>query len=271
MTGTFDARLVWAVVRRDLRALVSSRATAIPVVLLPILLFVALPVMVQSSPGAINLPTADIDRLIEMLPGTAAVDLPSDPEQQLVYLLLVYLLAPVVLIVPITLAVIAAAGAIAGERERGTLEILLLSPITDRELFLAKTLGAWLPAVSITLVGSAVYQAVATAVLAGTGVRPFPNVLWTLLMLWVAPALAAAALATVVLISARSRTLQDAMQIGGVLLLPLIAIAMAQASGLLTLGAMALALAGAVLWLLAGLLLRAGARSLQRDRLAAAL
>ena len=175
------------------------------------------------------------------------------------------------MIIPVLLAVVSAAGSIAGERERGTLEILLLSPITDRQLFLAKTIGAWLPAVVITLAGSVVYQLVATAALWGTGVRPFPNLLWTLLLLWVAPALAAGALGVVVLLSARARTVQDAMQVGGVLVLPVVAVAVAQASGLLALGSPAIAVAGAVLWVLAALLLRAGARSLQRDRLVAAL
>ena len=271
MTDTFDLRLVWAVVRRDLTTLVSSRTTAIPLLLLPAVLFVALPLLVRASPGSINLPTADIGRLIDVLPGVTAANLPTDPELQLAHLLLVYLLAPVILIVPVTLAVVAAAGAIAGERERGTLEILLLSPITDRQLFLAKTLGAWLPTVGITLVGSVVYQAVGAAALADTGLHPFPNLLWTLLTLWVAPALAAAALGAIVLLSARARTFQDAMQLGGVLLLPMIALAMAQASGVIALGAGAVAVAGAVLWLMAAALLRAGARSLQRDRLAAGL
>ena len=40
-------------------------------------------------------------------------------------------------------------------------EILLLSPATDRQLFIAKTVGAWVPAVAITFVGTIAYQAVA--------------------------------------------------------------------------------------------------------------
>lgn len=271
MTETLDLRLLWAVVRRDLRFLVGSRATAVPLVVVPALLLVGLPVMVRAAPGSINLPLADVDRLVGMLPAASAATLPADPDLQLVYLLLVHLLAPVVLIIPVVLAAVSAAGSIAGERERGTLEILLLSPITDRQLFLAKTLAAWLPAVAITLAGSVVYQLVATVALADTGLRPFPNLMWTLLVAWVAPALAAVALAAVVLLSARTRTVQEAMQVGGVLVLPLVGVAMAQASGLLALGSLAVALAGVVLWGLAALLLRAGARSLHRDRLVAGL
>jgi ABC-2 type transport system permease protein len=262
-----DRRILWAVVRRDLLTLVGSKATALPLLLLPLVLFAGLPLLVSAAPDAVNLPVTDVDTLTEMLPGASAAALPADPDVQLTYLMLVYLLAPMLLIVPVTLSVIAAAGAIAGERERRTLEILLLSPITDRQFFVAKTLGAWLPAVALTLVGSVVYQLVATLALAATGIRPFPNLLWTLLILWVAPALAAAALGAVVVLSARAKTSQDAMQLGAFLILPLVAIAVAQATGLLALGAATVAASGLALWLVAALLLRAGTRSLQRDRL----
>lgn len=269
MTGTFDRRILWAVVRRDLVMLLGSKATALPLLLVPLVIFAGLPLLVSVAPGAINLPITDVDTLTEILPGASAAGLPADPEVRLTYLLLVYLMAPMLLIVPVVLSVIAAAGAIAGERERRTLEILLLSPITDRQFFIAKTLGAWLPAVAITIVGSVVYQVVATLALADTGIRPFPNLVWTLLILWVAPALAAAALGAVVVLSARARTSQEATQLGGVLILPLVALAVAQATGVLALGAASVAASGAALWVLAGLLLRAGTRSLQRDRLVA--
>lgn len=267
MIQTLDRRILWAVVRRDLLTLVGSKATALPLLLLPLVIFAGVPLLVSVAPGAINLPITDVDTLIQMLPGASQAGLPADPEVRLTYLLLVYLLAPMLLIVPVVLSVLAAAGAIAGERERRTLEILLLSPITDRQFFVAKTLGAWLPAVAITLVGSIVYQVVAGLALADTGLRPFPNLAWTLLVLWVAPALAAAALGAVVVLSARAKTTQEATQLGGVLILPLVALAVAQATGALALGAATVAVAGAALWVLAAVLLRAGTRSLQRERL----
>jgi ABC-2 type transport system permease protein len=270
MKEALASRSLWALVRRDLLTLVGSKTTAIPLLLLPLLIFAGLPLLVAASPQAVNLPVNDVDRLVASLP-VAPDALPADPEAQLAYLLLVYLLAPMLLIVPVLVTVVAAAGAIAGERERRTLELLLLSPVTDRQLALAKTLGAWLPAVAITLVGSLIYQVVATLTLADLGVQPFPNRLWTVLILWVAPALAAAALGAIVVVSARASSFQDAMQLGGVLVLPLVGVAVAQSTGVLALGVPTLLASGAVLWLLAVLLLRAGARSLERDRLSVRL
>lgn len=264
-------RIVRAIVLRDLRLLVANKTTVIPMVVLPLVVFVALPLLVGLVPAGMNVPAGNLDVLVDVMPESEAARLPADPEARLTVLLLGYLLAPMFLLVPLMLSVVAAAGSIAGERERRTLETLLLSPATDRQLFVAKTAGAWVPAVLITVVGTVVYQTVANHALAGTGVQPFPNLTWTLLIVWVSPALAAAALGVVVVISARSRTYEGAMQAGGLLVLPLIAVLIAQATGLLFLGPASVAVAGAVLWALAAFLLPRGARAMRRDLLTARL
>jgi ABC-2 type transport system permease protein len=262
-------RIVRAIALRDLRLLVANKITVIPMVVLPLVIFAGLPLLVGLVPAAMNLPVDDLDILVDAMPEREAAMLPADPDARLAVLLLAYLFAPMLLLVPLMLAVVAAAGSIAGERERRTLETLLLSPATDRQLFIAKTAGAWVPAVVITFVGTIAYQAVANHALADTGVRPFPNATWTLLIVWVSPALAAATLGVVVTISARSRTYEGALQAGGLLVLPLIAVLIAQATGLLFLGPMSVAVAGAALWALAGLLLPRGARAMRRDNLTA--
>lgn len=260
-------RIVRAIALRDIRMLLANKTTAVPMVILPLVIFAGLPLLVGLAPMAMKLPVNDLDILVGALPDHEAARLPTAPDARLAVLLLAYLLAPMLLLVPLMLSIVAAAGSIAGERERRTLETLLLSPATDRQLFIAKTAGAWAPAVAITFIGAIVYQAVANHTLTDTGVQPFPNATWTLLIVWVSPALAAATLGVVVAISARSRTYEGALQAGGLLVLPLIAVLIAQATGLLFLGPMSVALAGTALWALAGLLLPRGARAMRRDNL----
>lgn len=260
-------RIVRAIALRDLRLLVATKTTAIPLVIMPLVVFAGLPLLVGLVPAAVNIPVDDLDMLVDAMPEADAASLPTAPDERLAALLLGYLFAPMFLLVPLMLAIVAAAGSIAGERERRTLETLLLSPATDRQLFVAKTAGAWAPAVAVTFVGAIAYQAVANHVLADTGFRPFPNATWTLLVVWVSPALAAATLGVVVTISARSRTYEGALQAGGLLVLPLIVVLVAQATGLLFLGTWSVAAAGALLWAMAGLLLPRGARAMRRDNL----
>jgi ABC-2 type transport system permease protein len=137
-------RIVRAIALRDLRLLVANKITVISMVVLPLVIFVALPLLVGLVPTTMNVPVDNLDILVDVMPEEEAAELPADPDARLA-VLLGYLLAPMFLLVPLMLSVVAAAGSIAGERERRTLETLLLSPATDRQLFLAKTAGAWVP------------------------------------------------------------------------------------------------------------------------------
>jgi ABC-2 type transport system permease protein len=74
-------------------------------------------------------------------------------------------IAPLYLLVPLVVATVIAADSFAGERERGTLEALLHTPTTDRELLTGKFLAAWLPAVTVAWAGFAVYSVLANVLM----------------------------------------------------------------------------------------------------------
>jgi ABC-2 type transport system permease protein len=264
-----NLRAIRAMVRRDLTVLRASKPVFVPLLVLPIVIFVALPLLVGALPQAVTLPGAgDVDILLDRLPAAARAELPADPAAAVPIVVLVYLLAPLYLIVPIIVAVTIAADSIAGERERGTLEALLLAPITDTELLIGKVAGAWVPAVAASLIGAVVYGTVVNLSVAEIALSPpFPNLLWAVLVLWVAPALAAVSLAGVVVVSARVKTFQEAYQLGALLALPLIGLIAGQAAGALILGPRMLLAFGTALWVLAAILLRSGARSLRRTRM----
>jgi ABC-2 type transport system permease protein len=63
--------------------------------------------------------------------------------------------------VPLVVATEIAADSFAGEREWDTLEALLHTPTSDRELMVAKVLASWLPAVTVAWMGFAVYSVLA--------------------------------------------------------------------------------------------------------------
>ena len=93
---------------------------------------------------------------------------------------------------------------------------------------------------------------------------------FTVMVLWVAPAVALLALGLLVIVSSRARTTQEANQLGGAVILPLIFLAAAQASTLLLLPLLGVAGAGVVVWALALGLLWVNGRRFTRDRLASA-
>jgi ABC-type Na+ efflux pump permease subunit len=163
-----------------------------------------------------------------------------------------------------------AADAFAGEKERRTIEALLHLPVRDRDLYVGKLCTAFLPALGVSWLGFVAFALVTNTVAWPVMHRVFvPTRLWLLMIFWVAPAIAALGLGVMVRVSARARTAQEANQLGGAVILPLIFLALGQATGLLLVDAWMSVAVGAVMWVIAIVLNVRGARRFTRDRLAA--
>jgi ABC-2 type transport system permease protein len=260
-----------AVVGKDLTAIRRAKGVVLPMLLVPFILLVILPFGIGLAARSVAHP--DLHSLLDKLPGDLAAPIKRQPaREQLVILVDGYLLAPLFLIVPLMVASVLAADAFAGEKERRTLEGLLHLPIDERDLFYAKVFGAWLPAIGVSWVGFALFAVVANGTGWSTVHRIFvPTKLWIVMIFWLAPAVAAFGMGVMVRVSARARTAQEANQLGGAVILPLIFAAVAQSTGLL-LTSLPVALAiGAFVWALAIALLARGAARFTRDRLAATM
>ena len=260
-----------AVIRKDVRAVSRSKAVVIPMLAVPALLMIVVPFglgLYARSHAHVN-----VQRVLDAVPGDLAKPILSLPEsQQLLVLINGYLLAPLFLIVPLMVSAVLAADAFAGEKERKTLESLLYLPITDRELFVAKLLGAFIPAVLVSWIGFVAYATVSNVIGWSVMHRIFlPTRVWFIVIVWVAPAVAALGLGVMVRVSARARTSQEANQLGGAVVLPLIFLAVGQATVLLLVSPFVSLAFGAVLWVVALLLVRGGARRFTRDQLATRL
>ena len=159
----------------------------------------------------------------------------------------------VFLLVPISVAMTAAAHAVVGEKEARTLEPLLATPLTTTELLIAKVLGALLPALVVGIPGLLIY-------LGAIALFAEPGVLATLLT-WrsaaavglLAPGLSLIALQLTVLFATRVQDEDTARQLAIVGVLPFGGLIVAQFTGRLWLSAGALAACGVGLigvWLL---------------------
>lgn len=260
-----------AVIAKDLRAVRRSKAVVLPMLLVPFLLMVVFPFAVGLA--ARFQADADLSGFLDSLPAAIAEPLLAlPPDERLVTLVNGYLLAPLFLVVPLMVSAVLAADAFAGEKERRTLESLLHLPVSDRDLFVAKLLGAFLPAMVVSWVGFVAFSLTSNIVAWPVMHRVFvPTRLWGVMIAWVAPAVATLGLGIMVRVSARARTTQEANQLGGAVILPLIFVAVGQSTGLLFVDfAVAIAI-GAGVWALALFLVLRGARRFERDVLATRL
>ena len=257
-----------AIIAKDLIAVRRSKAVVIPMLAVPALLMVVLPLFVGLAARAPDDP--NVGSILNAMPSDLADPILSlPPREQLIVLVNGYLLAPLFLIVPLMVSAVLAADAFAGEKERKTLESLLHLPISDRELFFSKLLTAFIPAIAVSWIGFIAFCIVSNTVAWPVLHRTFvPTALWLVMILWVAPAVATLGLAVMVRVSARARTSQEANQLGGAVILPLIFLAVGQSSGLLLVDLPIGIAIGAVIWVIALWLVRGGAKRFTRDQLA---
>ncbi len=270
-----NIRAIRAIARKDLRVISRSKAVLIPLLVVPALLFVIIPaVSAFFMPVLMNMPGttfAGIDQFMNRMPAGLLSELAGyQGLQRILAYVLIYMFAPLFLVVPMMTASVIAADSFAGEKERKTLEALLYSPATDRQLLIGKVLAAWVPAVLTGLGGFVLYAVVVNA--AGWPIMGrlfFPNWMWVALVLWVAPAVSGMSLGTMVIVSQRVNTFQEAYQLGSSVVVPVLLLLYAQAAGVLYLNIGLILLVGLFFWLVTAVLLWFGTKTFQRGELIA--
>ena len=267
-----NTRIISAIVRKDLRVVRRSRALMTPLIVLPVLLMIVFPVVFTFLPRMIGGAREAFTEMYQNLPDPVKQQFGEFTEASWIHIVHTQMLAPLMLLVPFMVANVIAADGFAGERERKTLEPLLYTPATDAELFVAKLLAAWIPAVIIAFVGAFVYAVIVNIVAWPVMHRVFfPNPTWVVIVLWMSPAFAALGLAGMLLVSLRVRGMQEATQLGGLFVLPVIALVVGEVRGAILLGPWMALLTGLLVWAIAGVLLAFGVKRFRRTTLVAKL
>src|SRR5690625_5107214 len=250
-----NARRIRAIALKDLRAIGGNMQVWLPMVIVPVMLGVLVPGGLLAAVLFLA-PTAqfgDLGAAINRLPAGALTEqLAALPglREQIGWFAVNYLLAPFYLLIPLMAASTVTADSFAGEKERGTLESLLFSPLRVDWLFSAKVLAALVPAVLLSW-GTFVLTAVTVNAVGWPwlGRVFFPTLNWLPLMVLVVPLLSLAAILVNVFISARVRTFQAAYQLGGLVILPLLVLIVGNISGLMLFST------SLIIWLALGLAL----------------
>jgi ABC-type Na+ efflux pump permease subunit len=140
------------------------------------------------------------------------------------------------MVVPIVISTVIAANAVVGEKERKTLETLLYTPVTSRELLVAKELAVFLPAIVITYASFVAYFLITNGIgLALRGIMLVRSLVWIPGLLLLAPAVSLLALSISILVSLKAKNFMEAQQTSGLIVLPVIGLVGAQVTGIVIL------------------------------------
>lgn len=267
-----NRRAVVAIARKDIRSITANIQVWLPMSIIPVFFSVLLPIIVGFAVRASN---ADIARdmetilnVLEKLPVSSLrriVDSLGTDQQRITYIMFNYFMSPFFLMIPLMAASTVSIDSFVGEKERGTLEGLLLAPVNMQSIFAAKVLAALIPAIGLSLLSFVLF-----AVCVNVSAWPlfgrvfFPHINWAPIVLLVMPAISLFAILINVFISARVSTFQAGYQMGGLLVLPLIAVMIGQFTGFMLLDTRMLLAIGVVLMIIDYALLRIIVRRLDR-------
>jgi ABC-type Na+ efflux pump permease subunit len=264
-------RRVKIVARSDMRQLIEDKGFWMPMVFLGAIFFLIIPTVLLltiTKIGNVEV-VSQMSKTLEVLPAQAQQQIEGQsPEGKTAYALAVFLLAPIAIVVPLTISTAIGASTIVGERERGTGEFLAHSPAHEKEIYLGKLIASLVPGYATTLVGFGVYSLIVNLFVGPeVGGWFFPTASWWTLMLWVVPPFLALTLSIVLRLSARVKSTAAAQQAAGLVTLPMIAIAYSQSTGALFGASSSGLIIGVIAWVLAIIGLSRGMRAVSRSRL----
>lgn len=217
--------LVRAVCVREWREALGNRLLVAMTLLPPIVILAAGIGAVAAA--AVNPPSdRDVQAMYAAAPAVVGLD-PKEAIQGFIatYFLILFMLIPTV--VPLTMAIFS----VIGEKAARTLEPLLATPVGVGELLLAKCLASTIPSVIVTWLAYAIYLSSVSALGSQAAVRAVTAPRWVLAIIVMVPLLTLLSVTLGVLISTRVNDVRVAQQIGGLVVVPVVGLGIAQVTG----------------------------------------
>ncbi len=219
------AALVRAVCVREWREALGNKLL-VGMTLLPPLIILAAGIGAVGA-AAVNPPSdRDVQALYAAAPAAAGLD-PKEAVQGFIatYFLILFMLIPTV--VPLTMAIYS----VIGEKAARTLEPLLATPVGVGELLFAKSLASTIPSVIVTWVAYAIYLLSVSTLGSEAAVRAVTASRWVLAIVVMVPLLTMLSVNLGILISTRVNDVRVAQQIGGLVVVPVVGLGIAQVTG----------------------------------------
>lgn len=251
--------LVLAVLARELREIVLNRWLLLGIVVPPVLL-VALPIAMGAFLPDESLPADLRAAILAQRPEWAGFS-----ERELTGAFGIQQFLPLFLIMPAYVPLAVATYSIVGEKQSRSLEAVLATPIRTLELLAGKAAAALLPGVVTGWLTYVVFVALATVVYGPRLVGVVTDPSWLAGVFVLGPAIGLASTVAGVIVSARVNDARVAQQIGGVVIVPIVAISLLQATGTFLVGATGYVLLAIVIAALSVVGLRVGAWLFQRE------
>ena len=254
-----------ALIKKDFRSITSNKQVFMVMLMVPLALTIVLPSIIVFVTVLVPESASDFQKLLDMLP-VPAVE--HNQQQMILGLVLNKIMPAFFLMIPVMASSVMAASSFVGEKEKHTLETLLYSPLSLKQLFQSKILAGFSVGMMVSYISfAAMILVLEMEMLFLNGSMVMPDISWLLIMLLIAPAVSLVAIAVTVRGSAKAQTIEEAQQRAVFLIFPILALIIGQFSGVILVNSGLLLGLGVVLAVLAVLLMRGAARSCTYEKL----
>jgi ABC-2 type transport system permease protein len=253
------ADILWTVLRREWYETIRNRLLLATILIPPVLLTVA-PIVLAGAVGERALPPELAEQVLAQRPEWAGFS-PSElagafaVQQFLVF----FLLMPAY--IPLSIATFS----IIGEKQARSLEPVLAAPIRTVELLAGKAIAALVPGVLAGWVTYVAFVALASLVYGPALFGVVTDASWLAGVFLLGPAVGLSSVVAGVIVSARVNDPRVAQQVGGVVIVPIIVLVLAQATGTVLVGPTGYVLLALAVLVVALIGLRIGVRLFDRE------
>jgi len=239
-----NLRHSWIIAQKDLKIFMRKRTVLYTVVILPLMLSVLFPAIIEFSGRKTGgIPVSYLPTLLDAFAWF-------------------FVIIPAIIPAPI------ASYSIVGEKIEKSLEPLLVTPTTDGEILLGKTIAAFLPAIIATYAGASIFMAlIDTVTHSRLGYLYYPNWGMGVVLLLLAPLVTLLSIELNVIASSRVSDVRTAGQLGALMFLPFMGIYLAGEIGLISLDTNTLLIIACVVAVIDLLLFRISTSAFQRDQI----
>ena len=256
---SFDALTI---TRKELEELRKNRYILSTMASFPLIFSIAIP-LIYLLTIPMNLTKGDVAILFGHVPNYEAME----PRQIVVYFLVQSNL-PFYLLMPGLMPTLISSYSMVGEKKNGTLEPLLATPVSSRDILFGKTLAAVIPSVVITWFSFMVYAVlIDAATMKSFGYTLLPNGIWLVAVFVTAPLLAVLSVYATVLVSSRMSDVRASQQVSAVIVVPIMGVFVLQLFGMITLDTLTLLYVSAGLLIADIVLVYAGASIFRREEI----
>ncbi len=252
-------RIVSTILRREWSETVRNRLLMSTILLPPMFLAIA-PIVLAGVVGERALPPELATQVLAQRPEWA-----SFSEAELAGAFAVQQFLAFFLLMPAYIPLSIATFSIIGEKQARTLEPVLATPIRTIELLAAKAIAALVPGIAAGWATYVVFVVLASIVYGPNLFGVVTDASWLAGVFVLGPAVGLSSVVAGVIVSARVNDPRVAQQIGGIIIVPIIAVTLLQATGTLLVGGTGYLLLALVVLIVSLLGLRLGVALFDRE------